>query len=126
MALQSGTVKVTGLRQLERAIVESNVELNLFLREGLLALAEPVARDIRSRYAPYSQQGAAGVKAKVTKPGNALVAQTLRKSRSPLRRRRNFGGLMMRTAFLPALDAHKHEIEAGFEALLTDIAARNW
>lgn len=119
-------VKVTNLREFVRACDASDAELAAFMRAGLLALAEPVATDIRSRYQSYSAVGAGGVKAKVTRPGNAIVAQTLRKSRHPMAGRSNFGGLMMREAFLPGLDANEERVENGFERLIDDIAARHW
>lgn len=77
----SFTVKVQGLRELARACKQADEEIDRFLRDGLLEIASHTAADVKPPYAKYSQKGAAGVIPKVTKPGNAVVVQTLRKSR---------------------------------------------
>jgi hypothetical protein len=91
-----------------------------FMREGLLAAAELVRRDAEALYAPKSVRGAAGLKAKVTRPGNAIVAQTLRRSRGS-KQRANFGGLMMRTSLLPALESNQPRVEAMVGELLQHV-----
>jgi len=111
------TVRVAGAPQLLRLIAESDAETAAWLRGELVSIAEKVAVDVRGRYAPYSQPGAAGVKPKLTGPGRLLVVQTLRKSRG-LRRRKNFGPLMMDRAFLPALDDNRELVDAEAAALL--------
>ena len=120
-ASTGSTVRVEGLRDLARIIAQSNEEIDVWLREGLLAIGERVAVDTRQSYAEYSVPGAAGVKAKVARTGSVIVAQTLRRGRDMNRRRANFGGLMMSRAFLPALDRHKAEAEASAEELLLSL-----
>lgn len=119
------TVRVEGLPRYMKLVAESEADVEDWLRVGLLALGEKVAKDVRARYAPYSEPGAAGVKAKVRKTGTVVVAQTMRKSRNMNLRRGNFGGLMMRKAFLPAADAAEKEVEAGAEVLFADLE-RKW
>lgn len=118
-------VEIQGLRQTLRAFSESQTELDVFLREGLLAISERVAADVRVAYAPFSAKGAHGVKAKVLRSGNAIVAQSLAKSRTMSRRRRNFGGLMMKDAFLPALERNVPYVERETLSLL-DRLERNF
>ena len=115
------TIRVEGLRNLARVIAQSNEEVNVWLREGLLAIGERVAVDTRQSYAEYSVRGAAGVKPKVARTGTVIVAQTLRRGRDMNRRRANFGGLMMSRAFLPALDRNKEEAAASAEKLLLSL-----
>jgi hypothetical protein len=108
------------LSGLVRACHESNLAIETFLREGLLEAAEWVRKDAASSYAAKSMPGALGLKAKVTRPGNAIVAQTLRKSRGS-RQRHNFGSLEMRTSLLPALQSNQPRVDAKVEELLVQL-----
>lgn len=114
------------VRSLVKACDASSVELGAFMRGGLLELAEMVKKDITPVYQGYSPVGAASIVAKVTRPGTAVVAQTMRKSRTIPRRRRKFGDLMMRTAFMPALEKNRERINAGVDVLIDRIATRHW
>lgn len=118
------SIRVEGLRKLSRTIADSNEEIDHWLKDGLLEIGERVAVDVRSAYSVYSVPGADGVKAKVWRTGTTLVAQTMRRGRDMNRRRPNFGGLMMRKAFLPALDKNKDDAERAAERLLDEIAVR--
>lgn len=117
-------IKVEGLRELSRAIAEVDKELDAFMRDGLFEIGEKVAKDVRAVYGQYSAPGAAGVQTKVRKAGNVLVAQTLRKSRD-VRRRANFGPLMMGRAFLPAVDRNEPAAQAAVDDLFETIR-REW
>lgn len=119
------TVRVEGLGKLSRLVREANDEIDHWLREGLLGIGEKVAVDVRRSYAEYSVVGADAIKSKIAKSGAVFVAQTLRRGRDMNRRRANFGGLMMRKAFLPALDRNQAAAEASAEALLLDLE-RKW
>lgn len=121
----AGSVKVTGLRELIKACDASDTQLVKGIRERLQKAADHVAQDVQRRYSPFSAKGAAGVKGKVTKPGNAIVAQTLRKTRPP-RARGNFGGLVFAKAFLPAVDANQPIVEGMFSDLIDAIGTDNW
>lgn len=117
----SVTYRVEGLRGITRAVAQSDEELDEWLREGLRNVGEQVAVDVRQSYAVYSVVGSEGVRSKVTKPGNVLVAQTLRRGRDMNRRRANFGGLMMRKAFLPALQKNEAKVEESVKDLFHDL-----
>ena len=119
------TVRVEGLRNLSRIIAQSDEEINVWLREGLLQIGEKVAVDTRQSYAEYSVPGAAGVKPKVARTGSVMVAQTMRRGRDINKRRANFGGLMMTRAFIPALDRNKEAAVASAEELLAGLE-RKW
>jgi hypothetical protein len=110
------------LSGLVRACHESNLAIETWLREGLLEAAEWVRKDAAASYAAKSLPGAMGLKAKVTRPGNAIVAQTLRKSRGS-RRRGNFGSLEMRTSLLPALQSNQPRADAQVAGLLNRLGA---
>lgn len=115
------TFRVEGLRNVTRAAAESGGEIDDWLRDGLRDVGEKVAVDVRGAYRPYSGVGADGVKTKVTRPGNVVVAQTLRRGRDMRRRRSNFGGLMMRKAFLPALAKNEATVAESVERLFADL-----
>lgn len=85
-----------------------------------------VAKDVRRPYSEFSVKGAEGVKAKVTRPGNAVVAQTLRKTRRVDKRRPNFGPMIYKKAFLPAINDNQEKIELAVDGLLERIATRHW
>lgn len=124
MASLGSSVRIEGLKNLQRAIEECDAELEAWLKDGLLEIGEHVADDVRKVYARYSKKGAERVKAKVMKRGNVLVAQTLSKSRQMNRRRRNFGGLMMREAFMPAAERNESYVLAQGESLLRQLEER--
>jgi hypothetical protein len=117
----NASFRVEGLRSVSRAVRESDDATNEWLRDGLQKIGERVAVDVRNSYSVYSAVGAGGVKSKVTKPGNVVVAQTLRRGRDMNRRRANFGGLMMRKAFLPALDKHEADVAVSVGKLFSDL-----
>lgn len=110
--MADAVVRVTGIKRLLRLLDESDAETAAWLREGLVEIGQKVADDVQGRYSPYSERGAAGVKSKLTRPGRLVVAQTMRKSRNMSLRRRNFGGLMMKRSFLPALDDNQDYVNA--------------
>ena len=112
------TIRVPLLRQFVAACDASGAEVSAFLRDGLGEIAEESAKEVRPPYARYSQKGADGVKAKVTKPGTAVVVQTLRKSSNTLRRRANFGSLIWGEAFQPAVDKVDGKVEVAVNELL--------
>ena len=120
-AVTGDTIRVEGLRSLARTIAKSDEEIDVWLREGLLAIGERVAVDTRQVYADYSVPGAQGVRAKVARTGSVIVAQTMRRGRDMNKRRANFGGLMMSRAFLPALDRNKEAVQASAEKLLLSL-----
>lgn len=124
MASFGSTVRVEGLPKLSRLIREADDDLDLFMREGLYEIGEMVARDVRDKYRPYSGVGADAVETKIRKAGYVIVAQTLRRGRDMNRRRSNFGGLMMRKAFLPSLGANEEKAAEAANLLLDRVAAK--
>lgn len=117
-------VEIKGLKKLQRLLRESDEALDMWLREGLLDIADHVAVDVRMKYSEYSETGAKAIRPKVMRSGRVLVAQTMRKSRSMTRRRRDFGGLMMVRAFLPAIDDNKKYIEESALALVEELRVK--
>jgi hypothetical protein len=115
-AVDGVTVKVSGLREVQRAFRRMSGTLRPELRAALRKAAEPVARDARAK---EKWQGASvsTIGPKVTLAG-ASVTQRARKVTGA---RPDYGALQMRDAFIPALVENADEIEAAAEAALTSV-----
>lgn len=107
-------VRVKGLRELQRDIGRVDKQLRSELGKELKKLAEPVAADASRRVARFGEKTAAGIVAG-RRGGGAVVRQRLRKVTG---KRGDFGALQMRTALIPALEAHEEEVVHGVEDLL--------
>lgn len=99
MIVQANIQGLTKLLEAERTV---GAKTEGFLTTELLGVGRDVARETSRRYQPYSAAGAAGIQTKVFTSG-LWVLQTIKKSRNPARRRPNFGPLMYRKAFYPAV-----------------------
>lgn len=119
------TFRIEGLTDLLRAEATVGAKTEGLLTDALRGVGEMVARDTRQRYQPFSPTGAAGVETKVFVSG-VYVVQTLHKSRNLMRRRPNFGPLMMRKAFLPALRDNETRVVEAAEAAVETARLRYW
>jgi len=119
------TFRITGLAELLAAERTVGDKVEGELAGALQAVGEIVARDTRARYQPFSPAGAAGVQTKAFVSG-VYVVQTIRKSQNILRRRRNFGPLMMRKAFLPALRQNENRVAEAAGAAIEQARIRYW
>lgn len=110
------TVKITGLREVQRAFGRMSGRLGPELRAGLRKAAEPIAEDARSK---EKWQGASvrTIGPKVTLAG-AAVTQRAKKVTGA---RPDYGALQMREAFIPALEEHVDDVERAAEEVLTTI-----
>ena len=119
----AATVRVRGLRELNRDFGKLSKKLQRELQHELRKLAEPVARDIRGRASAenYGAATVAGIAAG-TRSGAAVVRQRRRKTTG---QHPSFGGLQMREAFIPGLEAHEGEIVLGVEHFLSRITAES-
>lgn len=95
------------------------------LTEHLYTVGEQVAADTRGRYLDYSVDGAHTIQAKVFVSG-LWVVQTRRKSRNILRRRPDFGPLMMRKAFLPAARNNEDRILLAASLAVEEVKTAYW
>lgn len=110
-------VRIDGLAELLFKEKTVGAKTEGFLTERLLEVGADVARDVATRYEPYSLKGAAGVQERVFTSG-LWVVQTIRKSRNVLRQRPGFGPLMMEKAFGPAAaDNESNVLLAGEQAV---------
>lgn len=118
-------MKITGLESLLAKEHTFGSQVQGTLTDHLLNVGQTVADDTEARYLDYSVEGAYGVRARVFTSG-LWVVQTLRRARSPLRQRPNFGPLMMRKAFLPAARANEPRILLAAELAVEEAKARYW
>lgn len=122
MDVRTNIVGLTGLLEKERTF---GAKVEGPLSAQLLRVGEVVAHDTRARYVEYSARGAGGVRTKVFTSG-LWVVQTLLKSRDIVKRRPNFGDLMMRHAFLPAAHDNEAYVASAAEVAIEETKARYW
>lgn len=114
------TVRVSGLRQLNRAFREVDKALAKELRDELRDAAGIVAEDARSRFQSISPSSAAGFKPRARAAG-AFVEQSKRRTTG---KRPDFGALQMTRALLPALEAKEGEVIDRVEQMLDRVGDR--
>lgn len=116
------SVKVKGLRELNRAFKRYDDDLKRELEDELVAAGEIVASDARQRFSLIDVKSASGFKSKTKGFGRVVVQQSLRKGRN---RRRNYGGLQMRRGLLPAVEANEAKVIKAVEGMLDRIGREN-
>lgn len=119
------TFRIQGLTELLRKEQTVGAKVEGELATALQGAGGIVARDAAHRYQPFSVRGGAGIQTKVFVSG-VYVVQTIRKARDVTKRRPNFGPLMMRKAFLPALRDNETKVIAAAEAAVEQARARYW
>lgn len=115
------TVRVKGLRELDRALRKMDKELSRELRSTLKEAAEIVAVDARSRFERISPSSAASMRARAKAKG-ATVEQAKGRTTG---KRPDYGALQMRTALLPALEAKQEQVIEKVDDLIGRLGSRN-
>jgi hypothetical protein len=117
----AGSVKVKGLRELQRAFREMSKESAKELREGLREAAEPVRQEASRLFAPVNIGSAMGYRVRVRQRGVAVEQSRKRVTgQHP-----EYGALQMRTALIPALAHREDEVLRGVEKVLDELADDN-
>lgn len=109
MAATASTVRVRGYRETARAFNRMSGALGPTLTAGLKEAAEPVAREAQSLVSQYAGAKTSTIGPRVSVRG-VYVTQRARKKTGL---RADFGALQMTRAFIPALEHHVDEVEAG-------------
>jgi hypothetical protein len=117
--MATGSVRVEGLRELNRDLAKFSKDAQRGLQKELRAIAEPIAQDVRARVSRFGAVTAGGV-TPGTRAGAAYVRQRAKKT-SGLRP--DFGALQMRRGFLPALEANEAGTIRLVDAMLDRLAA---
>lgn len=119
-------VVVKGARELEAALTDVVITVDPVLSRSLRALAEPVKAEVRQLAGGWAQAG----------PGQATTAGGVRIRRRQLTVRveqglskttgqhGNYGGVQMRHFFIPAIEHHTAEVEAGVAKVIDGLIGR--
>ena len=113
MAQSSATVRVHGLREVNRAFKRLETGVEKEVKEELKKLAEPVAADARGRISRYRGASTATIKPYATMKG-AVVRQQIKKRTG---KHSQFGSLQM-GHLIGALEDNESSVVEGVEDLL--------
>lgn len=102
MAGAAATVRVEGLRELNRALNKVNKDAAKTVRDELKTAAEPIAATARSRLSRF--QGAST--STIGPPSVTAGVFVTQRKRKVTGKRGDFGALQMRDVLLPALEEH--------------------
>jgi hypothetical protein len=111
---RADTIKVEGLRELNRDLKHAEKETQAKARE---AAAEPVLQDWRRQLSPVHEKSASKLRARV-RTGGVFILQTLRKTTGD---RPDFAALQV-VQGERALDAHAAEAENELEDAINELA----
>jgi hypothetical protein len=115
-----GSVKVKGLRELDRAFRKLDSDVAKEVRAELTEVARPIAESAKQKLSRYPGVSLETIIPKTTAKG-ALVVQNKRKVSG---RRSDFGALQMRQGLIPARSEHTSETVKGVEQVLDKLASR--
>jgi hypothetical protein len=112
------TVRVTGLRELNRAINQADKDQKKILKKRFEKVGDIVKEEGRSRFSGIDAGSAAGFQVKTLVSG-VKVQQSRRKTTG---KRGDYGALQMSRALIPALDAKQPQVIEELNAALEDVA----
>jgi phage host-nuclease inhibitor protein Gam len=118
--MAEGSVKVKGLRELDRAFRRLDADVAKEVRAELTEVARPIAETAKAKLARYPGVSLETIIPKTTAKG-ALVVQNKRKVSG---RRSDFGALQMRQGLIPARSEHTSETVRGVEHVLDWLGRR--
>jgi hypothetical protein len=116
--MATGTVRVHGLRALQRDFRRISKSLSKEVRDGLRKAADPVRVEAAALLAPISADSAAGYKIRVRQRGVAL--EQSRRRTTGLRP--DYAKLQFARAMAPAVANKENEVVKGLEDALDDLA----
>lgn len=119
--MAAGSVKVKGLKELQRDFRRIDKDAAKAVRQGLKEAAEPVRQEAARLFSGVDAHSAAGYKVRIRQRGVA-VEQTRRRTTGL---HPEFGKLQMRRALLPALASREDQVVDGLERVLDGLADRN-
>jgi hypothetical protein len=114
------TVRVKGLKELNRAFGQIEKDLQKEMRVELKRVAEPVAATARGKASRYGPKTAAGFVAG-SRAGGAVVRQRVKRTTGL---RPDFGSLLMREVLEPALAENEDEVVRGVERVLDRVITK--
>lgn len=108
------TLRVEGLKELQRAFRQVDDELRKDMQKGLQKVAKIVADDAKSRL-DSRYGGGAGRYIRARVKGTSGIAESRARSTGA---HPNFGGLVMRHGLIPARAAKADQVRREFETML--------
>ena len=120
------TIRVEGLRELQRAFAAADRTLVTELRTELREVAEPVRADAeRLAVAGIPSIGLSWSRMRVGVTQTGVYVAPRRKGGKGSRRRPNLAGLLLGRSMMPALQQNVPQVEAGMERMLGKVG-RAW
>lgn len=116
------TLRVEGLRELDKAWRAADKELAKEMRARLREVGEIVAREARARLAPLSEASASSIVPRARANG-AFAEQKRRRTTG---KRPDWGSRQMSRAFVPALEAKQDEVVEAYEQKVLAEVERKW
>lgn len=108
------TVRVHGLRELNRALSKVEKDLAKEVRQAFREAAEPVRVEAALLFAPVSARSAAGYRVVVRQRGVAVEQKYGRTTGD----HPEFGAMQMQTALIPALQRNEDKVFDGTERVI--------
>lgn len=119
--MAAGTVRVRGLRELQRDFRRISKDLAKEVREGLKAAAEPVRQEAAELFNPVDAHSAAGYRVSVRQKV-VTVQQSRRRTTG---QHPEYGSLQMRRALIPARSRREDEVVEAVDKVLAKLAGEN-
>jgi hypothetical protein len=117
----AATVRISGLREVDRAFRQMEKDASKELRLALVEVAKPIAEDAQRRLSRYRGASVQTIRPRAVAKG-AFVTQSAKKV-SGLRA--DFGVLQMVKVMEPALAENYEQIMKGAEGVVDMLALRN-
>lgn len=116
--MAAATVRVRGLRALQRDFRRISKDLSKEVREGLRKAADPVRQEATALFAPVNADSASGYRIVVRQRGVALEQSRRRTTGA----RPDYARLQFARAMAPAVESKENEVVKGLEDALDDLA----
>lgn len=116
--MATGTVRVRGLKQLQRDFRRISKDLTREVRNGLRKAADPVRQEATALFTPNSADSASGYRIVVRQRGVALE-QSRRRTTG---KRPDYAKLQFAQAMAPAVESKQNDVVKGLEDALDDLA----
>ena len=119
--MAAGSIKVKGLRELQRDLRKADKQLAKDLRSELKEAGDIIRTEASSLFSRYDARSAAGYRTRVRQKGTA-VEQSLKRTTG---KHPQWGALQMRVALLPARSSKAPEVERRLEDMLDRLGKDN-
>lgn len=119
--MAASTIRVRGLREMQRDFRKMEGDLAKETRKGLKEAAEPVRKEAQALFEHINARSAAGYRV-VSRARGVSVEQRYRRTTG---KRPDYGRRQMGRALIPALEAKADDVVKGIEKVFDQLAGRN-